>query len=150
MKPLTAIKRMVDNNGISRMEASRRMGRNRCYIGNMLARKSMPSTSIFALIANTLGYDVVVEGHGDRFTISPTDKDEGDALFANNAFRRMSEHSGVSQRKASAAIGRDKNRLSSKIAAGNVPSISLFAMLADAFGYKVYVTNGEKRICIQP
>ena len=93
---------------------------------------------------------MVVESKGERFTISSTDQDEGDALFANNAFRRMSEHSGVSQRKASVAIGRDKNRLSSKIAAGNVPSISLFAMLADAFGYKVYVMNGNKQVEVCP
>lgn len=69
---LRSVRRMLDNADVSASEVSRRIGRTSGYMGSMIYNGTVPRTDLFVSIANACGYDVIVRGHGEEWSLTPT------------------------------------------------------------------------------
>lgn len=61
MEAFEAVRRIVDGAGVSRAEASRRMGKGDKFINSILVRERTPRVDTLALIARACGWRLVLE-----------------------------------------------------------------------------------------
>lgn len=72
------ITHMLSEAQLSKMEASRRMGRGASFLGNYTnanrnGKKIIPSVELLALVAKVCGFEVHVIGHGEDITVEVAD-----------------------------------------------------------------------------
>lgn len=63
------IRTMMDESGMRGVDLSRAMGRSSVYMATVLSRNSVPRLDTFTEMANAMGYEVVIRGHGSEHLI---------------------------------------------------------------------------------
>ena len=63
------IMRVVNRAGLSKVEASRRMGRQHTFLTTYTARGRIPSLQLAAEIAAVCGFEIHLIGHGEDILI---------------------------------------------------------------------------------
>ena len=76
MQTLDAIRHMCDTSGQRIAEVSKAIGRSRAFLSNMLTRGNNPRIDTLISIAQTCGYEVVLEGQGERIVLEPVPEPE--------------------------------------------------------------------------
>ena len=69
MKSLDALRRMMEGTGIGKVALSRAMGRTKGYIGSTLYNGGDLKVGTLAEAASAMGYELVLEGHGERISL---------------------------------------------------------------------------------
>ena len=72
MKITDAIKHMCEQSGQGVVGASQALGKSRMYLSALISRGSYPRTDTLVQIAQACGYEVVLEGQGERIVLDPT------------------------------------------------------------------------------
>ena len=76
MDSTTAIRRMMQREGVSPYRVALTMHKASSYVSGMLRRGSDPSTAVMADIAKACGYTLQLVGHGETLTLDGTRADE--------------------------------------------------------------------------
>ena len=72
MQVRQAIDAMLETTDSTMTGVSKAMGRSRNFLHVSLNdKKSIPQVDTLARIAETMGFELVLEGHGERFVIDP-------------------------------------------------------------------------------
>lgn len=72
MQTLEAVRHMCEASGQKIAEVSKAIGRSRAFLSNMLTRGNNPRIDTLISIAQACGYQVVLEGHGEKVVLEPT------------------------------------------------------------------------------
>lgn len=70
MKSLEAIRHMSARSGVNISELSRRMGKQRNHWSVAFSKNVTPKVDTMAEAAEAMGYELVLEGHGERISLS--------------------------------------------------------------------------------
>ena len=71
MKTTDAIRRLCESSGMGTIEVSQAMGKSRGYLSATISRGNVPRADTLAQIAQACGYELVLEGRGERIVIEP-------------------------------------------------------------------------------
>lgn len=63
------IQTMMKDSGTTGVGLSRAMGKTDGFVSATLARGSVPKVDTFAAMADAMGYEVVVRGHGREYRV---------------------------------------------------------------------------------
>lgn len=69
MKIYEAIDRMLETSGETKAGVSGALGKHRNYLSSTIYQKAVPKTDTMAEIANAMGYELVLRGHGEEIVI---------------------------------------------------------------------------------
>jgi len=69
MKASEAIKTMLEESGLTGTEVSRRLGKSRKYMSTILTTNRIPQLDTLAKMADSMGYQVIIRGHGAEYVI---------------------------------------------------------------------------------
>ena len=86
------IEKMIGASGKSKAEVSREMGRHRNFISSSQNQKNVPVLTTLAEIADATGFEIVIEGNGEKFTIDPPEKNESKNENQNDVDGTVSEN----------------------------------------------------------
>jgi len=67
MRADKVLREILAREGLTPIQASRRIGRNQNYIASLLYKKTVPKISTYAGILYELGYDLVAKSREDGF-----------------------------------------------------------------------------------
>lgn len=78
LSPQALISYMISRSGLSKMEASRRLGRGSTFLGNYTnvnrdGKRKVPSAALLASVAKVCGYEVHIIGRGEDIQIEVVD-----------------------------------------------------------------------------
>lgn len=79
MKASEAIKTMLEESGLTGTEVSRRLGKTRKYMSTIVSTNRIPQLDTLAKMADSMGYQVVIRGHGSEYVIEPDSDGESEA-----------------------------------------------------------------------
>ena len=71
VKTTDAIRQMCESSEMGTIEVSEQMGKSRGYLSATLSRGNVPRADTLAQIAQACGYELVLEGRGERIVIEP-------------------------------------------------------------------------------
>lgn len=71
-----AINTMLDKSGMSRRKVSSAIGRHPNFLTVTLQKESIPRVDTLAALANAMGYELVLRGHGDEIVIDPPTQEQ--------------------------------------------------------------------------
>ena len=71
MKTIEAIQQMIDSSGVNASQLSTRMGKHRNFVASTIYNGSTPRTDTLAHMADIMGYELVLRGHGEEIPIDP-------------------------------------------------------------------------------
>jgi len=64
-----AVQHVISHSGKPAVAVSREMGMSQNYVTNIITRGSIPRLDTFARICEACGYEVVLQGHGERVVL---------------------------------------------------------------------------------
>lgn len=71
MKAENALHTMIEKTGTNKAELSRAIGRSDRFVSTTLGKGSIPRLDTMAALADVMGYELVLRGHGDEIVIDP-------------------------------------------------------------------------------
>lgn len=140
-----SIRYMCEESEQSISEVSQAIGHRRPYISNLLSRGSVPRVDTLIKIANACGFNVVLEGQGERIALEPTDgsverrvvKHPGKVMTPQDAIAHMREASGQGTEATPDSTDDD-------------PRISVLMGLSRESGYRLMLDGRGERIELRP
>lgn len=75
MRPDQVLPSMVERSGMKKRAISRAIGKHENYLAVTLQKNSIPQIDTMAALANAMGYELVLRGHGEEIIIDPPSQD---------------------------------------------------------------------------